>query len=190
MTSCDTLPCSATLGKIATLQKEAIAGIPSSSIKQKDVKPEKKPTGLLFCPRPSTITVHPGHVDARECCVASRGGSLGSAEEDCLAGSISSHHWVIAVCLRRVQHLSLLSSKEVLCAKYQNRPQVFSIPLSTSPLHGFPPLQLIHTCASVHCFSILFSIVYSLSSALLVGPSHERLQSDRSLLNLMPYPSL
>ncbi len=52
MTSRDTLPCWGTLGKIAALQKEAIAGFPGPSDKQEDIKPGIKPAGLTLCPRP------------------------------------------------------------------------------------------------------------------------------------------
>ena len=38
-------PCSATLGKIAALQKEVIASFPGPSNKQKDVWPGVKPAG-------------------------------------------------------------------------------------------------------------------------------------------------
>jgi len=59
MASSNTLPCSATLGKIAPLQKDAIASFPGSSTKQEDIKPGIKPAGLIFCPRPDNIAIHP-----------------------------------------------------------------------------------------------------------------------------------
>ena len=69
MTSRDTLPCSATLGRIAALQKVMIAGfpVPGTSDKQEDGKPGVKPAGLIFCTQPNDTAVH--HCNSMSCCI-------------------------------------------------------------------------------------------------------------------------
>ena len=67
MTSRETLSCSATLSKIAALQKEVIAGFPGSNNKQEDIKPGIKPAGLIFCSGPNIIALHPGNSTAVFC---------------------------------------------------------------------------------------------------------------------------
>ena len=58
MPSRNTPPCSATLGKIAALQKKAFAGFPGSSDDQEDIKLGIKPAGFLLCTRPDNVAVH------------------------------------------------------------------------------------------------------------------------------------
>ena len=59
-TSCASLPCSASYGKIAAQQKKPTAGFHGSGDKQESVLPGVNPAGRMFCPRPITFAVHPG----------------------------------------------------------------------------------------------------------------------------------